>query len=193
MSKRTNTGTWLAFATFLAILGSTIAPATTIDVDGGSAGNDFIAPGGVWKFFKGTEPPSTSPNAWKAIDFDDSNWRTGPAGFGYGDNDDATILNDMLNNYISVYIRKEFSASSPPADEVIKLDIDYDDGFIAYLNGREIARANMPGGTAAYNTRAAGSHEAGSTETFVLGTAGGGVDGGEQIFAIEGKNNSHGS
>ena len=190
MSKRTNTGTWLAFATFLAILGSTIAPATTIDVDGGSAGNDFIAPGEVWKFFKGTEPPSTSPNAWKAIDFDDSNWRTGPAGFGYGDNDDATILNDMLNNYISVYIRKEFSASSPPADEVIKLDIDYDDGFIAYLNGREIARANMPGGTAAYNTRAAGSHEAGSTETFVLGTAGELLNEGSNILAIEGHNTS---
>jgi hypothetical protein len=190
MSKRTNTGTWLAFAIFLAILGGTIAPATTIDVDGGSAGNDFIVPGEVWKFFKGTEPPSNQPNAWKAVDFDDSSWRTGPAGFGYGDNDDATILNDMLNNYVSVYIRKEFSASSLPADEVIKLDIDYDDGFIAYLNGREVARANMPGGTVSYDTRAAGSHEAGSPETFVLGTAGELLNKGSNILAIEGHNTS---
>ena len=190
MSKRTNQGTWLTFAIFLALLGSTIAPATTINIGGNSAGNDFIAPGETWKFFKGTEPPSNPPNAWKAIDFDDSNWQTGAAGFGYGDNDDATILNDMLNNYVSVYIRKEFSASSPPADEVIKLDIDYDDGFIAYLNGREIARANMPGGTASYNTRAAGSHEAGSTETFVLGTAGELLNEGSNILAIEGHNTS---
>jgi len=190
MSKRTNPGTWLAFALFLAILGCTIAPATTIDVDGNSAGNDFISPGETWKFFKGTQPPGNSPNAWKAIDFDDSSWQTGAAGFGYGDNDDATALNDMRNNYVSVYIRKEFSASSLPADEVVKLEIDYDDGFIAYLNGREIARANMPGGTAAYDTRAAGSHEAGSLETFVLGTAGDLLNAGINILAIEGHNTS---
>ncbi|GEM_PF-1763716 len=190
MSKKTNPGTWLACAIFFAILGSTIAPATTIDVDGNSAGSDFIAPGEVWKFFKGTEPPGNPPNAWKAIDFDDSNWQTGPGGFGYGDDDDATILNDMLNNYVSVYIRKEFSASSLPGDEVVKLEIDYDDGFIAYLNGREIARANMPGGTAAYNTSAAGSHEAGSPETFVLGTAVELLNAGSNILAIEGHNTS---
>ncbi|HUT46343.1 MAG TPA: GLUG motif-containing protein [Sedimentisphaerales bacterium] len=190
MSKRTNPGTWLTIAIFLAILGSTIAPAATIDVDGGPAGNDFISPGETWKFFKGTEPPSNPPNAWKAIDFDDSNWQTGPGGFGYGDSDDATILNDMRNNYVSVYIRKEFSASPLPADDVIKLEIDYDDGFIAYLNGREIARGNMPGGTAAYDTRAAGSHEAGSPETFVPGTAGELLNAGSNILAIEGHNTS---
>ena len=95
MSKRTNPGTWLTCAFFLAILGSTIAPATTIDVDGGSAGNDLVAPSGPWKFFKGTEPPSNPPDAWKAVDFDDSNWQTGAGGFGYGDNDDATVLDDM--------------------------------------------------------------------------------------------------
>jgi len=180
----------LTFAIFLAILGSTIAPATTIEVDGNSAGNDFISPGEIWKFFKGTEPPGNPPNAWKAIDFDDSNWQTGPGGFGYGDDDDATILNDMRYNYVSVYVRKEFSASSLPADEVIKLDIDYDDGFIAYLNGREIARANMPGGTAAYDTSASGSHEAGSPETFVLGTASELLNEGSNILAIEGHNTS---
>ena len=190
MSKRTGPGTLLTFAILFAILGGTIAPATTIDVDGGSAGNDLIAPGEVWKFFKGTEPPSNSPNAWKAIDFDDSNWQTGPGGFGFGDNDDATILSDMRNNYVSVYIRKEFSASSLPADEVVKLEIDYDDGFIAYLNGLEIARANMPGGTAAYDTSASGSHEAGSPKTFVLGTAGELLNTGSNILAIEGHNTS---
>ena len=190
MGKRTNPGTWLIFGIFLAILGGTIAPATTIDVDGGSAGNEFITPGETWKFIKGTAPASNPPNAWKAVDFDDSSWLTGSGGFGYGDNDDATILNDMMNNYVSVYIRKEFSASSLTGDEVIKLEIDYDDGFIAYLNGREIARANMPGGTAAYNTNASGSHEAGLPETFVLGTAGELLNAGSNILAIEGHNTS---
>ena len=156
----------------------------TIDVDGDSAGNELIAPGDTWKFFKGTAPASNPPNAWKAVDFDDSSWQTGAGGFGFGDNDDATILNDMRYNYVSVYIRKEFSALSLPADEIIKLEIDYDDGFIAYINGREVARANMPGGTAAYNTSASGSHEAGSPETFVLGTVGELLNDGSNILAI---------
>ena len=190
MGKRTNPGTWLARAICFAILFNTTVPATTIDVDSGSAGNNLIAPGDAWKFFKGTEPPGNPPDAWKDIDFDDSNWQAGAGGFGYGDNDDATILNDMQGNYVSVYIRKEFSASSLPADEVVKLQIDYDDGFIAYLNGREIARANMPAGTAAYDTRASGSHEAGSPETFVLGTAGELLNEGGNILAVEGHNTS---
>jgi len=190
MSKRTNPGTWLTCALFLAILGGTIAPATTIDIDGGSPGNDLIAPGETWKFFKGTEAPSNPANAWKAVDFDDSSWLTGPAGFGYGDSDDATVLNDMRNNYVSVYIRKEFSASSLPAEEIVKLEIDYDDGFIAYLNGTEIARGNMPGGTASYDTRASGSHEAGSPENFVLGTVDELLNEGSNILAIEGHNTS---
>jgi len=190
MSKRTNPGTWVTFAIFLVILGSTTAPAATIDVDGVSAGNDFIAPGEAWRFFKGTQPPSNPADAWKAVDFDDSSWQTGVSGFGYGDSDDATVLNDMRNNYVSLYIRKEFSVSSLSADEVLAFEIDYDDGFIAYLNGTEIARANMPGGTTAYNTSASDSHEAGSPETFVLGTAGELLNAGSNILAIEGHNTS---
>jgi len=190
MSKRTNPRTWLAFAIFIVILSSTIAPATTIDIDGGSGVSDLVSPGGIWKLFKGTEPPSNPPDAWNAIDFDDSNWQTGAGGFGYGDNDDATVLDDMRGNYVSVYIRNEFSASSLPADEVVTLEIDYDDGFIAYLNGTEIARAHMAQGAAGYDTRAASAHEAGSPETFVLGTAGELLNEGSNILAVQGHNSS---
>ncbi|MHC4216752.1 MAG: hypothetical protein ACYSWP_25690, partial [Planctomycetota bacterium] len=190
MSKRTNPGTWLTFVVLLTIIVSTIAPATTINVDGDSAGNDLIAPGETWKFFKGTEPPGSPADAWKDIDFDDSNWQNGPSGFGYGDNDDATVLDDMRGNYLSVYIRKEFSASSLSSDEVVTLEIDYDDAFIAYLNGTEIARAHMPEGTAAYDTRAATTHEAGLPETFVLGTVSDLLNAGSNILAVEGHNGS---
>jgi len=190
MSFRTNPVSCLAFAIFVAALGGTIAQATTIDVDSGSPVSDLVSPGGAWKYFKGTEPPSNPPNAWNTIDFDDSHWQTGPGGFGFGDNDDATILDDMRNNYVSVYIRKEFSVSSPPADEVVRFEIDYDDGFIAYLNGREIARAHMAEGDAGYDTRAASTHEAGSPETFVLGTAGELLNEGVNVLAVQGHNSS---
>ena len=130
MSNRTVPRTWLACAIILTILGGSLASAVTINIDGGPEGNDIIAPGESWKFFKGTEPPSNPPNAWTAIDFDDSQWQTGPAGFGYGDNDDATVLSDMQGNYVSVYIRKEFSGSALSPDDVLTLEVDYDEAFL---------------------------------------------------------------
>ena len=191
MSHRISTAARLSFAIILTILGGTLASAVTINVDSGPEGNDIIAPGESWKFFKGTEPPSNPPDAWTAIDFDDSQWQIGPTGFGYGDNDDATILNDMQGNYVSVYIRKEFSDPGLSPDDVLTLEVDYDDGFIAYLNGAEVARANMPaGGTAGYNTTASSAHEAGSPQTFILGTAGELLNPGSNVLAIEGHNTS---
>jgi len=188
MSKITVPKTWLAYTIIFTILGSTIASAVTINVDGDSAGNDLVSPGQIWRYFKGTEPPSNPPEAWKAIDFDDSSWQTGPGGFGYGDNDDATVLDDMRGNYLSVYIRKEFSASSLSPDDVITLEIDYDDGFIAYLNGTEIARAHMAEDNAAFDSTAASAHEAGSPETFVLGTVDKLLNEGVNVLAVEGHN-----
>jgi hypothetical protein len=191
MSHKISKAAWFSFAIILTIIGGTLASAVTINVDSGPEGNEIIALGESWKFFKGTEPPSNPPDAWTAIDFDDSQWQTGPAGFGYGDNDDATVLGDMQGNYVSVYIRKEFSGSSLSPDDVLTLEVDYDDGFIAYLNGAEVARANMPtGGAAGYNTTASSAHEAGSPETFVLGTTGELLNPGSNVLAIEGHNTS---
>ncbi len=155
----------------------------------GSAGIEFIAPGDTWKFFRGTDPASDPADAWKETNFDDSGWETGYSGFGYGDGDDATILDDMEGSYVTVYIRKEFSVSSLSCDEIVQLVIDYDDGFIAYLNGREIARRHMPDGPATYETTAS-SHEAGTPEMIVLGTAGDLLNDGSNLLAIEGHNSS---
>ncbi len=155
----------------------------------GSAGTGFTAPGDTWKFFRGTDAASDPPDAWKETSFDDSSWETGDSGFGYGDGDDATILDDMEDSYVTVYIRKEFSVSSFSSDEIVQLVIDYDDGFIAYLNGQEVARRHMPDGPATYQTTAS-SHEAGTPETIVLGSAGDLLNEGRNVLAIEGHNTS---
>ena len=44
--------------------------------------------------------------------------------------------------------------------ESIILDIDYDDGFVAYLNGQEIARNLVSGGVPDFNQASDGNHEA---------------------------------
>jgi len=163
--------------------------ADSMTIQLGSAGSEFIVPGDTWRFFRGTEPPSSPADAWKETEFNDLGWQTGPSGFGYGDDDDATILDDMRGNYLTVYIRKEFSAPAVDPCEMVELIIDYDDGFIAFLNGQEVARRHMPAGPATYLTPAS-PHEAGSPETIALGTAGNLLNDGNNLLAIEGHNTS---
>ncbi len=157
-----------------------------------SGGTELVAPGDTWQFFRGTKAPSDPADAWYQIDFNDLGWETGDSGFGYGDSDDETKIDDMRYNYVTVYIRKEFSVSSLPGDEMVELVIDYDDGFIAYLNGDEVKRRHVTDDPATYETTAS-SHEAGTPETFVLGTVGDLLNDGNNVLAIEGHNQSKGS
>ena len=87
-----------------ALLFHSVALSMTIQL--GSEGIEFIRPGDEWQFFRGTEPPSDPADAWQEIDFNDLGWETGQSGFGYGDGDDETILSDMQDNYLTVYIRR---------------------------------------------------------------------------------------
>ncbi len=164
---------------------------TELTVEPPELGTEYVREGDLWQFFRGKEPPSDPPDAWKEADFDDSHWETGRSGFGYGDNDDATVLSDMRDNYLSVYIRKEFTISSTEDIGALQLVVDYDDGFIAYLNGVEVERGNMPNGAVFYNTPASnGNHEAGTPEVFDLGQFVGVLRIGENVLATEGHNGS---
>jgi hypothetical protein len=152
---------------------------------------DLIAAGEDWRYFKGTAAPSDPADAWKDCAFDDSAWPSGPSGFGYGDNDNATVLDDMKDNYKTVYIRKQFSASGLAADARVQLIIDYDDGFIAYINGNLVAQEHVtinPDGS-----RTATSHDAGTPQVIDLGTVADVLQEGTNVIAIEGHNVSLGS
>jgi hypothetical protein len=114
--------------------------------------------------------PSAEPDsAWTSIDFDDAPWSTGIGGLGYGDGDDGTVLPAC----VSVYMRQRFAVPDTSAIAYGLLDIDYDDGFVAYLNGVEIARSNLAGAPPAFDALAAGNHEAalydgGAPERFLI-------------------------
>ena len=100
----------------------------------------MIKVGDSWKYFKGESDPGSD---WNTILFDDLSWTEGPTGIGYGDSDAATELSDMGGNYVSVYARKEFSVIDHAAVTGMTLNMDFDDGFVAYLNGVEVARDNI--------------------------------------------------
>lgn len=71
-------------------------------------------------------------------------WSQGEAGFGYGDDDDVTQVS-MRGKHTTLYTRTAFDLAEEPTGNDAQLHIRYDDGFIAYLNGQEIARRSVTG------------------------------------------------
>lgn len=96
----------------------------------------IIDKGDNWRYLIPISEPSS---LWRTTNFDDSQWKIGPSGFGYGDNDDATIV----QNCISVFVRHTFQIDDVNNIDTAYLHIDFDDAFVAYINGVEIARDNI--------------------------------------------------
>ena len=114
--------------------------------EGGIITNDetLVERGETWRYFKGLTAP---PANWNTLGFNDSGWLEGETGIGYGDGDDATELLDMEDNYISVFLRREFTIADVNDLDDIVLNVLVDDGFAAYINGVEVATFNMARGT----------------------------------------------
>ena len=75
-------------------------------------------------------------------------WIIGPAALGFDRSSKyaALIQTDLKDVDASVWIRLEFDLPPLPSPwEALELQIQFDDGFVAYLNGQEVARANAPG------------------------------------------------
>ena len=102
-----------------------------------------IPQGDSWNYFRGTGEPTGALYDWTQREYDDAEWETGPTGIGFGDHDDATILEDMQGNYLSVYLRKTFSIPHLDRVQYMALNLDWDDGYVLYLNGTEINRVNL--------------------------------------------------
>lgn len=90
----------------------------------------------IWRYFPGNQAP---PSDWYTSDFNDTQWAGGPGGIGYGDDDDNTVIDPT----ISLFMRRTFTVEDAAVIGQILFHADYDDGFVAYLNGVEIARRNI--------------------------------------------------
>ena len=95
--------------------------------------------------------------SWRQLAYNDGSWSTGAAQLGYGDGDEATVVDyggDPNNRYITTYFRKSFELPTNPDYQSYNLSLLVDDGAVAYLNGSEIARINMPSGMIYHSTTA---------------------------------------
>ena len=115
-----------------------------------NAQSTLIPYGSSWKYYDlGNEPSQISGSDWEDTAFDDSGWSSGNAHLGYGDGDETTVINSSA---LTAYVRHTFNVSNPSAFDNLDLSLTYDDGAVVYLNGTEVWRQNMPGGTITYNT-----------------------------------------
>ena len=156
-------------------------------------GTEIVAQGAVWKLFRGRSDP---PAEWIQAAFDDSKWEQGPSGFGYS-NDEAelttigTRLDDMPSGYTSLFARAVFKLDDPKRVEKLALRVLADDGFIAYLNGEEVGRANVPAGRLAASAVASASVQEGSGFTEIdLGKHIERLVAGNNVLAVQGHNHS---
>ncbi|HNS21950.1 MAG TPA: CotH kinase family protein, partial [Sedimentisphaerales bacterium] len=110
-------------------------------------------------------PTAAISDAWKGgAAFDDSAWIAGAGGVGY---EYATgyetyfsidVGSQMYQRTSSCYIRIPFSITVEDIVSLmgLTLNVRCDDGFVAYLNGTEIARKNVTG-TPVWNSTTAGN------------------------------------
>jgi hypothetical protein len=144
----------------------------------------LIEHGADWRILSGpTKKKNTT--GWTAVNFDDSAFAVGPAGFGYGDEDDATEL--QFGATVGL-IRGEFTLKEPLMSGSLVLQVDYDDGFAAYLNGTRVAEVNAPPEEPGLDSVARGSREAGSAERFDLSEHVGLLRQGKNVLAVAGLN-----
>ncbi|MFK7806784.1 MAG: CotH kinase family protein, partial [Saprospiraceae bacterium] len=126
----------------------------------------------LWNYRIGDSEP---PADWMMPGFNDSQWPLAPGGFGYGDGDDNTTT----VNIRSIYIRREFELVDTSNFDTAILHADYDDAFVAYINGVEVARSGNIGSTGippTWNTVLSYDHEAtlyfgGQPEEYILSGA----------------------
>lgn len=141
--------------------------------------------GNHWRYGLGHNEP---PADWAALDYNDQLWPSGPSGFGYGDDDDATVIQPV----ISLYLRHRFSLENVADITHMLFHVDYDDAFVAYLNDVEMVRANIgpPGIRPPHDQIADDNHEArmysdGLPDAFNVSHMRPYLQNGENVLAIQ--------
>jgi hypothetical protein len=148
-------------------------------------------------------PKADIGDNWRAeVNYDDSSWRTcrgAPGGVGYekGSGYEDLISMDVGDDMHddggdpnpSCYVRIKFALSRDGLAEIksLKLNVRYDDGFVAFLNGARVAEANAPA-TIRWNSTASAGHEDTGAEVYDISQFINQLVEGDNLLALQGLN-----
>ena len=124
-------------------------------------------------------------SAWRGAAYSDSAWSSGRAGIGFGTSVTTALPYATNPKPITTGLRKEFAiADAPAAIATLSASVNYNDGFIAYLNGTEVARRSLPASGVTASTPAT-PHPHGTFETLDLTAFKNLLVPGRNVLAIE--------
>ena len=145
----------------------------------------LVPPGSTWKYL---DNGSNQGTAWRQPSFNDGSWLTGQAQLGYGDGDEQKVVSfgsDPNNKYITTYFRLSFHVANPSIYTGLILRLLKDDGAVVYLNGTEIHRVNMPGGSISHTTLASTALGSPDENTFFSTSLCNTLVTGNNVLAVE--------
>ncbi|MEM7369107.1 MAG: CotH kinase family protein [Bacteroidota bacterium] len=173
-------------ASFIAPQGHLMVFASGKDIKEINGFEPVIRLGDEWRYFT---PNNSSNGTWKVVGFNDNSWLSGPTSIGYGDDDDSTLVAAGTR---TLFLRKQIQLTDLSSIKQLILHVDYDDSFVAYMNGVEIGRANIgaPGAIPSYlqpadTDREAQIYQGGYPEKFVYEDPMNILQDGPNVLAIE--------
>lgn len=158
----------------------------TFTLEAGAIVRDLVGQDAAWKYL---DDGSDQRQSWREREFDDSSWKQGSTQIGNGDGDETTTINvggAAEQKHITTYVRHRFSASQIQHVKHLRLAILVDDGAVVYINGREVARFNMPEGPVESATTALSPMEKRDENVFrefIVSAAA--IVEGENVIAVE--------
>ena len=128
--------------------------------------------GDSWKYLD----DNTRPSGWETVSYNDGAWASGASPLGYKYDgvgyvsfntvpNPATITSFGTNfnsKYITTYFRKTINIPSASSFSMFTISALRDDGIVIYVNGVEVGRDNLPGGTITHSTTALNALDVGS-------------------------------
>ena len=148
----------------------------------------LVRVGDTWRFAPALGPVVVQDGDWMQPGVDDRLWLLGRSGFSGGSANEATHLPVLQASYSSAFFRRQFNVLEHASVQWLTLRIDYSDGFVAFLNGREISRRNAPGepGTSVpYDQFATNYHARGDPEEIDVSQFAKALVSGTNVLAIQ--------
>jgi hypothetical protein len=143
----------------------------------------LISADAAWRWLPGaTEPPAD----WRAVGFEDAAWPSAGQPLHTAASPAGTRLPDFGATPATVYLRHTFTVNQPAKVSELVLNALVDDGFVAWLNGREIIRHNVAeGALTRQSTALETAPEPHSEERFALAQPSSLLVAGENVLALQ--------
>ena len=148
----------------------------------------LVDSGSSWVYRVGSD---RAESEWKTRSWLGGAWSRGKAPLGAGSVNVETEVNTFFGTPMSFYARKDVTLTKEQAQQYLKLTTYADDGTVVYVNGKEVARKNMPQGRISANTPATQRPESQNAQLFSVDVPAEYLREGRNAIAVEVHANSH--